>query len=179
MTSTHISRQARRHPLSSLASHVVKTGNRVLREKNHTYASQPASSYYLRERRDEDRKFRGLPARVHPQGDTKCAVEIAKRVCPTKPNESHLPVLLYQINFTLSHLPATVMSFIHPFPGSHGNSVAWSCSFFCISLSFCVPPPLLTPEIPAHLLHMRGTVTPPSPTGIQPPLFARHVPALA
>lgn len=79
-----------------------------------------------------------------------------------KPNESRLPVLRHQINFTLPHLPATVMSLIHLFLCSHGNSAAWSCSFFyiCLSLSFHGPPPLQTPIKPAHLLHLRGTVTP-------------------
>lgn len=56
-----------------------------------------------------------LPVRVRPQETTRLRGErnvSARR----KPNQGRLPVLCHQINFTLSHLPATVMSLIHPFP---------------------------------------------------------------
>ena len=109
---------------------------------------------------DEGEKRKTLPVRARPLETPGYGGE--REMCSPrrKPNERRLPVLRHQINFTLSHLPATVMSFIHPFPPrSHGNSAAWSSSFFYICLS--LPPssslPLSRPQwTQPTLLHLRG-----------------------
>lgn len=81
-------------------------------------------------------------------------------------------MLRHQINFTLSHLAATVMSFIHPFPCSHGNSAAWSCSFFyiCLSLSLLLhPSPSPDPSEPSPLTPSEGVQLHPWPHKHPPP----------
>lgn len=82
-----------------------------------------------------------------------------------KPNESRLPVLRHQINFTLPHLPATVMSLIHPFRCSHGNSAAWSCSFFyiCLSLLLSMALPLSRPQCSRPTYSIWGVQLHPQP----------------
>lgn len=95
-----------------------------------------------------------------------------------KPNERRLPALRHQINFTLSHLPATVMSFIHPFPRSHGNYAAWSYSFFyiCLSLSlFLCPSPSPDPSEPSPLTSSERYSYTPSFTSIHPLLLHYHI----
>lgn len=99
----------------------------------------PSKSAFIVLRRKESRwKKQSLTSASLSTGDTR-AQRREKCVClkKKKSNERRLPVLRHQINFTLSHLAATVMSFIHPFPCSHGNSAAWSRPFFyiCLSLS--------------------------------------------
>lgn len=97
----------------------------------------PSKSAFIVLRRKEWRwKKQSLTSASLSTGDTRAQ---RREMClpHKKSNERRLPVLRHQINFTLSHLAATVMSFIHPFPCNHGNSAAWSRSFFyiCLSLS--------------------------------------------
>lgn len=93
-----------------------------------------SKSAFILVRREEQSKSRALPVRASAQETPGYGGE-GNVSAQRKSNERHLPVLRHQINFTLSHLAATVMSFIHPFPCSHGNSAAWSCLFFYICLS--------------------------------------------
>lgn len=121
------------------------------------------------------KRRKALPVRARPQeapGNVgeKCAS--ARR----KPDESRHPVLRHQINFTLSHLPAAVMSFIHPFPRSYGNPPAWSSFLFyiCLSLLLLRPSPSPDPSEPSPLTPSeRYSHTPPaSPASI--PSFSHY-----
>ena len=57
-----------------------------------------------------------LPVRAHPQETPGYGGETNVRLPDENPTRAASPCSAHQINFTLAHLPATVMSFIHPFP---------------------------------------------------------------
>lgn len=88
-------------------SHMLSEESQELNSHIH---SPSASTLMMREKREKP--YRSERVHGRHQGTEEREMCLPRR----KPDERRLPVLRHQINFTLSHLPATVMSFIHPFP---------------------------------------------------------------
>lgn len=140
---------AHEHLPLSYVSHAFNTihgAKKTNHTQTHTHSPACSKSYFEKERgvwRREAEPHRWEP--VHRSHQGRGAQR--KRVCLNAKKKSDerdvfpRAPLCHQINFTLSHLAAAVMSFIHPLPRSHGNPAAWSRSFFYICLRSTSLPP--------------------------------------
>lgn len=116
--------------------------------ETHTHTLRHVQSHILRRREGCGEEKQSLTGGSPSTGVTRGAEhrENVSASTPKKKKSDERDVfprapLCHQINFTLSHLAAAVMSFIHPLPRSHGNPAAWSRSFFYICLRSTSLPP--------------------------------------